>query len=136
MLRGIDNNSGVPAPDCQIAGLRMADASEIVDSVVEMGGIGVAIRKAGQLVNSMYDVRAVSGGVRGLPGFKCSSDNRQAFIRSEKLRRVGLRILPRDCFSGVSRRGLRNLLPERSQAERTGKRAPNQQFRPRSAHIS
>jgi hypothetical protein len=34
MLRGIDNNSYMPAPDGQIAGLQNRDPPELVDSFI------------------------------------------------------------------------------------------------------
>ena len=53
VLRGTDHNGGVPTPYCQITRLRMRDLSEVLGPVVELGRIGIAIRKTCLFVNGV-----------------------------------------------------------------------------------
>jgi hypothetical protein len=59
VTRRSDDNSHMPAPHDQVAGLRVPDPLKSLDSGVEIVGAGVGIRKAGAFVNRMDQVRTV-----------------------------------------------------------------------------
>ena len=53
VLGGIDYNGGMPAPHSQITWLRMGDLSKVLDPVVQLGRVGVEVRKACLFVNGV-----------------------------------------------------------------------------------
>lgn len=80
MLRGIDHDPGMSAPDGQVARLRTCYSTEFVSPCVEVGRWGIVIGEAGALVNGVDQVRAIG---RVTAGMQCGMNDRQSFMPSQ-----------------------------------------------------
>lgn len=78
-----DHDSHVPMPHDQVARLRMFDPLKSLDSVVEIVGIGIGVRKAGALVNRMHQVRTIVSCIPAHPRIERSRDHTQAIVSTE-----------------------------------------------------
>jgi hypothetical protein len=60
MLRRIDHNSYMPAPNHQVARLRPCHADKFIRADIEIRRTHVRIRKAGANIDTLYKMRAVA----------------------------------------------------------------------------
>jgi len=86
MLRGIDHNGGMATPYGQVSRLRVADAAKVLGAVIELGGVGIAVGKAGLLVDGVNYVRTVPARARRFAGLQCDACNDSAFVGADEVR--------------------------------------------------
>ncbi len=80
MLRGIDHDPGMSAPDGQITGLRICHSPEFVSPCVEIRRGRVLIRETGAHIEGVDQVRAVGSMMARM---QCGTNNRQALMPSQ-----------------------------------------------------
>lgn len=83
VARWADNNSGVPVPHDQISRLRVSNALKLFDSVVEIVGCGVGIRKSRMFINRVHQMRAVLSGMAAHFRIKRGRDYCEAVVGSQ-----------------------------------------------------
>ena len=59
MLRRIDHDSDVPAPNHQVSRLRVLDPPELIGALVEVGRTRIRIREAGPVIDCMHQMRTI-----------------------------------------------------------------------------
>jgi hypothetical protein len=81
MLRGIDHNPGMSAPDGQIARLRICHSAEFIKPRIKVGRGGVIIGMAGALIESVDQVRAIG---LVMAGMQCGANDRQSLMPGQR----------------------------------------------------
>src|SRR5436305_12963547 len=59
MLRRIDHDSDVPAPNHQVSRLRVLYPPELIGALVEVGRTRIRIREAGPVIDCMHQMRTI-----------------------------------------------------------------------------
>jgi len=83
-MRRSDDNSCVPRPHDNVAGLGLRNTEKSFKSVVKIVGTCVDVGKPGALVNGVNQMRAVVGGITPHFGVECGSNDGQTFILSQR----------------------------------------------------
>ena len=94
MARRPDDNARVAAPHDQIAGLRVRNPQESLDSFIELVGVRIGIGETRSLINRMHQVRAVVTGVLTQhSGIEGGGNHSHAIVRSQSAGRLS-RVVP------------------------------------------
>src|SRR5439155_18617047 len=59
-LHWVDHNSHVPAPNYQVARLRMLHAPELIGSLIQVGRTRIGIAEPGLVVNRVHKLRTIN----------------------------------------------------------------------------